>query len=29
MDYCGRGVVGSVVDISLVEPDIAAVFAHH
>jgi Domain of unknown function (DUF4232) len=29
MDYCGRGVVGSVVDISPVEPDIAAVFAHH
>jgi hypothetical protein len=29
MDYCGRGVVGSVVDISPVEPDIAAVFVHH
>ena len=29
MDYCGRGVVGSVVDISPVEPDIAAVFARH
>jgi Protein of unknown function (DUF4232) len=29
MDYCGRGVAGSVVDISPVEPDIAAVFAHH
>lgn len=29
MDYCGRGVVGSVVDISPVEPDIASVFAHH
>jgi Protein of unknown function (DUF4232) len=29
MDYCGRGVVGSVVDITPVEPDIAAVFAHH
>jgi Protein of unknown function (DUF4232) len=28
MDYCGRGVAGSVVDISPVEPDIAAVFAH-
>jgi Protein of unknown function (DUF4232) len=28
MDYCGRGVVGSVVDVSPVEPDIAAVFAH-
>ena len=27
MDYCGRGVVGSVVDVSPVEPDIAAVFA--
>jgi hypothetical protein len=26
MDYCGRGVAGSVVDISPVEPDIAAVF---
>jgi hypothetical protein len=29
MDYCGRGVVGSVVDITPVEPDIAAVFAHN
>jgi len=29
MDYCGRGVVGSVVDISPIEPDIAAVFARH
>jgi hypothetical protein len=29
MDYCGRGLVGSVVDITPVEPDIAAVFAHH
>jgi hypothetical protein len=29
MDYCGPGAVGSVVDISPVEPDIAAVFAHH
>jgi Protein of unknown function (DUF4232) len=29
MDYCGHGVAGSVVDISPVEPDIAAVFAHH
>jgi hypothetical protein len=29
MDYCGRGVVGSVVDITPVEPDIAAVFARH
>lgn len=29
MDYCGRGVVGSVVDITPVESDIAAVFAHH
>ena len=29
MDYCGRGVVGSVVDITPVEPDIAAVFGHH
>jgi Protein of unknown function (DUF4232) len=29
MDYCGRGVVGSVVDITPVEPDIAAVLAHH
>jgi len=27
MDYCGRGVVGSVVDTTPVEPDIAAVFA--
>jgi hypothetical protein len=29
MDYCGRGVVGSVVDITPVKPDIAAVFARH
>lgn len=29
MDYCGRGVVGSVVDVTPVEPDVAAVFAHH
>jgi hypothetical protein len=29
MDYCGRGVAGSVVDITPVEPDVAAVFAHH
>lgn len=28
MDYCGHGVAGSVVDISPVEPDVAAVFAH-
>jgi hypothetical protein len=28
MDYCGRDAVGSAVDISPVEPDIAAVFAH-
>lgn len=29
VDYCGRGVVGSVVDITPVQPDIRAVFAHH
>jgi hypothetical protein len=29
MDYCGRGVAGWVVDVSPVEPDIAAVFARH
>jgi hypothetical protein len=27
MDYCGRGVVGSVVDITPVESEVAAVFA--
>jgi Protein of unknown function (DUF4232) len=29
MDYCGRGVAGSVVDITPVEPDVAAVFGRH
>lgn len=29
MDYCGRRVVSSVVDITPVEPEVAAVFAAH
>ncbi len=29
MDYCGHGDPGSVVDITPVEPDVAAVLAHH